>query len=225
MSPLTCALEFRHVTVQHRGSTAPIIEDLSFAIPPEQRVALLGLNGSGKTTLLLAAVGLLPAAGDITIMGTPVVPRAYRQVRAQVGFVFSVPEDQLLLPTVIDDVILAAVHAGMTRDAARERALQMLGNLGVAHLAESPLHRLSHGQKQRVALAGALVTAPPLLLFDEPSAGLDPPAKRQLARYLTALPAALLVATHDIAFAEAVCQRFLVLDHGQLREHATPPVF
>ena len=92
----------------------------------------------------------------------------------------------------------------------------MLTALGIGQLAQSSLHHLSHGQKQRVALAGALVSAPPLLLLDEPSAALDPPAKRNLARLLAAQPVAIVLATHDLDFASGLCTRFLVLEGGRI---------
>ena len=126
------------------------------------------------------------------------------------------PEDQLLFPRVIDDVAFALSRRGTPMVEATAKAIAVLASLGIAELAEMSLHQLSHGQKQRVALAGALIAEPPLLLLDEPSAGLDPPAKHGLAGLLRKAGAAMLVATHDLAFAERGCDRFVMLEQGHL---------
>lgn len=210
------ALELRDVTVRHEPEDPPAVAGVSFAIAPGERVALVGLNGSGKTTLLAAAVGLVPHDGEIRIAGERLTRRSAPDLRERVGFLFNVPEDQLLFPRVLDDVSFGLRRRGATVDEAQRKASEALAALGARHLAEFPLHHLSHGQQQRVALAGALATGPSLLLLDEPSAGLDPPGRRALAALLSKLDAAMLVATHDLDFARALCARFLMLEHGRL---------
>jgi cobalt/nickel transport system ATP-binding protein len=204
------------VTVRHQPGAEPALRSVSLALAPGERVALPGLNGSGKTTLLSATVGLVPHEGEISVCGLRVEPRSLAELRGHVGFLFNVPEDQLLFPKVVDDVAFGLLRRGVSRAEAKSQALVALEALGAAELGEAALHRLSHGQKQRVALAGALVTRPPLLLLDEPSAGLDPPGKQTLAAHLRQLPAAMLVATHDLAFARRVCQRYLLLERGRV---------
>jgi cobalt/nickel transport system ATP-binding protein len=210
------ALTCRAVTVRYEHHGTTILDEVSFEIAAGERVALVGLNGSGKTTLLMAAVGLIPHEGDIEICGTKVSAATLPKVRDQVGFLFNVPEDQLLFPRVIDDVAFALLRRGLPAAQAADKARAVLKLLELTHLAEHSLHHLSHGQKQRVALAGALVAEPPLLLLDEPSAGLDPPAKRGLADLLRQQPAAMLVATHDLAFARRFCDRFVMLAEGRV---------
>ena len=215
------ALLFRDVTVRYEPGAQPVIAGVSFSVAAGERVALVGLNGSGKTTLLLAAVGLVAHEGEICVAGIPVSRRTVAQVRERIGFLFNVPEDQLLFPKVIEDAAFGLLRRGMAAREAIEKARQMLDVLGVASLAETPLHHLSHGQKQRVALAGAIATAPPLLLLDEPSAGLDPPGKRALARLLSGLGGAMLVATHDLDFAARLCTRFVMLADGTIALNGT----
>ena len=210
------ALEFHGVTLRYEGAAAPVASDLTFSIEDGERVALVGLNGSGKTTLLSAAVGLVPHVGEIRVAGECVTPRSLARVRQRVGFVFNVPEDQLLFPAVLDDVMFGLLRDGVPRAEALLRAQHALGSLGIEHLVDAPLHHLSHGQKQRVALAGALVNDPPLLLFDEPTAGLDPLGKRTLSELLRACSAAMLIATHDLDFAARLCTRTLLLEDGHL---------
>jgi cobalt/nickel transport system ATP-binding protein len=210
------ALEFREVTVRYAVDATPVLADASFTVAPGERVALLGLNGSGKTTLLAAAVGLVPHDGEILLGGERLTRRSVSAARERIGFVFNVPEDQLLFPRVLDDVAFGLTRRGVPAADAAARAKRALSALGIEHLAGASLHHLSHGQKQRVALAGALVTEPALLLLDEPSAALDPPAKRALAAVLERLDAAMLIATHDLDFAARVCTRFLVLADGRV---------
>lgn len=210
------AISFRGVSVRYEPDDPPALVEIAFDVAAGERVALLGLNGSGKTTLLMAAVGLAPHEGAIAVDGLVVERRTLSRVRDRVGFLFNVPEDQLLFPKVEDDVAFGLLRRGASPEEARDGARRALGSLGVGHLAGAPLHHLSHGQKQRVALAGALVGEPPLLLLDEPSAGLDPPGSRALARLLSERAAAMLVATHDLDFARRLCERFVVLDAGRV---------
>lgn len=210
------ALSFRDVTVRYDHEDQPILSSISFAVQPGERMALVGLNGSGKTTLLSAAVGLVAHDGEIHVAGERLARKTIGGIRDRIGFVFNVPEDQLLFPKVLDDASFGLVRRGMRAADAAAKGRRALGALGVEHLADSPLHHLSHGQKQRVALAGALATEPSLLLLDEPTAGLDPPGRRALAQLLGCLDAAMVIATHDLDFAASLCTRFLMLDRGQL---------
>ncbi len=217
------ALELRDVTVRYHQEDRPILAGVSFALAPGERAALLGLNGSGKTTLLSAVAGLVAHEGEIRVAGDRLDHRTVGRIRDGLGFLFNVPEDQLLFPRVLDDAAFGLVRRGLPPAAALESARRALGVLGVEALAEAPLHHLSHGQKQRVALAGALVTEPSLLLLDEPTAGLDPPGRRALSGLLGELDAAMLLATHDLAFAAGLCTRFLVLDEGRIALDSRDP--
>jgi cobalt/nickel transport system ATP-binding protein len=214
MTPPVLAL--RNVTIRYETNAPVILSDVSFTVEAGERISLVGLNGSGKTTLLMAAVGLAPHEGQIEVCGVPLSRKTLTAVRDRIGFLFNVPEDQLLFPKVIDDVAFGLMRRGIPSSEAADKSLATLAALGVGHLAESSLHHLSHGQKQRVALAGAMVCEPPLLLLDEPSAALDPPGKRSLARLLQGQEAAMVVATHDLEFAAQLCTRFIMLEGGRI---------
>lgn len=209
------ALQFRGVTLYY-DARHPVVEDLSFQVGGGERVALVGVNGSGKTTVLLSCAGLASFSGQILVAGTPVTRRTLSAVREKLGFLFNTPEDQLLFPTPLEDAAFGLLRQGVPLEEANALAERMLASLGIGHLAKTPLHHLSHGQKQRVALAGALVLQPSLLLLDEPTAGLDPPARRELGAILLRMPSAMLVATHDLDFVERLCTRVLVLEGGRL---------
>jgi cobalt/nickel transport system ATP-binding protein len=209
-------LVFEDATIRWEPDAPPAVTGATFSLARGERAALVGLNGSGKTSLLMAAVGLIGHEGVIRVCGTAVGRRTLAEVRRNVGFLFNVPEDQLLFPKVVEDVAFGLLREGVDRGEAYRRAGLQLGDLGVGELAEWPLLHLSHGQKQRVALAGALVTEPPLLLLDEPTAGLDPPGRLSLARHLEGMEAAMLVATHDLDFAGRLCRRLIVLGRGRI---------
>jgi cobalt/nickel transport system ATP-binding protein len=218
------ALRLEGLRVRYDGADRPpVLDGISLELRDGERAALVGLNGSGKTTLLLALAGLVPHEGLVEVGGLRLSRKSVGEIRARIGIVFGVPEDQLLFPRVRDDVAFGLVRRGVPGPEAAERAREMLARLGVGLFAEESLHRLSHGQKQRVALAGALVTAPPLLLLDEPSAGLDPPGRGSLVRTLVATSAAMLVATHDLEFAASLCTRFLLLEGGRIAADETDP--
>ena len=213
---MTAAIELRHVSVRH-NSAKPAVQDVSLTLEEGQRVALLGLNGSGKTSLLLAAAGLIPHEGDILIQGEKLIARNAAALRENLGVVFAVPEDQLLFPLVVEDVAFGHVRRGLAPELAKERAKDTLDALGALALADRPPYELSHGERLRVAIAGALTTMPNVLLLDEPSSGLDPPGRRNLARVLAELSSAMWIATHDLDFARRCCDRYALLDGGVLR--------
>jgi cobalt/nickel transport system ATP-binding protein len=211
-------LEFVSVTVRYPGNAGSIIDAATFHVHPDERVALFGLNGSGKTTLLLAAAGIVPFTGAIRIDGISVDKKNIRKARERMGFLFNVPEDQILFPNVIDDVAYGLVRKGIALKEAHKKARSALALLGASDYAERSPFQLSHGQRQRVALAGALVTGPAVLLLDEPTSGLDPLGKLSLTEVLRSIKSSILIATHDVEFAARTCSRFLVLRNSVLRE-------
>ncbi len=212
------AIKCTNVTLRHEPDADPTLSNVSLRIEEGERVAVVGLNGTGKTTLLMSLVALVPHEGEIAIGGEILDQQSIARLRRQVGFLFNVPEDQLLFPRVIEDVAFGLLQAGKSQKESFAIARDTLRRLGVGALADKPLHHLSHGQKQRVALAGAMVTDPPLLLLDEPTAGLDPPGKLELTTLLCDQASAQLIATHDLDFADQVCSRVVLLEGGSIAE-------
>ncbi|MDA1010896.1 MAG: ATP-binding cassette domain-containing protein [Chloroflexi bacterium] len=193
------------------------LQGLSLHVEVGEKVALIGPNGAGKSTLLLNLNGVLRAqGGSVTVFGQRLTPDTEREVRGKVGLLFSNPDDQLFSPTVFDDVAYGPLHMGFPAEEVRRRTEQALAAVGVADFADRPPHRLSLGQKKRVAIATVLSMGTPLLALDEPSANLDPRARRDLISLLDALPLTILVATHDLALVTDLLPRSILLDGGQV---------
>ncbi|MGA0540993.1 energy-coupling factor ABC transporter ATP-binding protein [Neotabrizicola sp. VNH66] len=193
---------------------------LSLTLRPGQRVVVGGANGAGKTTLLRALVGLHPlAAGEVRFHGAPCRTEAqFRPLRLRVGFLFQDPDDQLFSPTVAEDVAFGPLNQGLSRAEAQARAMRQLAVMGLAHLADRPVHRLSGGEKRLVGLAGLLVMQPEVLLLDEPTAGLDADAEARLMALLDDCPAAQLIISHDAGLAARLGAASLHLSPAGLAE-------
>ena len=194
----------RQLRVQYAGASEAALAVAALDVAPGERVALVGPNGSGKTTLLSVLAGCVDYTGDVTVGGEAPKGRTLRNVRRRLGVLFENPDDQFLFPTVREDVGYAL--RGLPHEEMERRVDTLLAALGLP-TANRPIAALSRGQRQRVALAGVLAAEPGLLLLDEPTAALDEAEKRRLVDVLRASPATLLVATHDRAFAAALCPR------------------
>jgi cobalt/nickel transport system ATP-binding protein len=138
------------------------------------------------------------------------------EIRRSVGFVFQDSDDQLFMPSVLEDVAFGPLHRGVEGAEAIRRAKEILERLGIGELGDRAPYHLSAGEKKRAALAGVLVMEPDVLVFDEPTTFLDPPGQSDLARLLVALPQAKLIATHDVAFASRVASRAVFFAHGRI---------
>lgn len=200
-------IRVRQLRVQYAGASEAALAVAALDVAPGERVALVGPNGSGKTTLLSVLAGCVDYTGDVTVGGEAPKGRTLRNVRRRLGVLFENPDDQFLFPTVREDVGYAL--RGLPHEEMERRVDMLLADLGLP-TANRPIASLSRGQRQRVALAGVLAAEPGLLLLDEPTAALDEAEKRRLVDVLRASPATLLVATHDRAFAAALCPREIV---------------
>lgn len=193
------------------------VRDVDFGVRAGERVAVLGPNGSGKSTLLLHLNGLLlPTDGEVRVADLPVSEETAPAVRRKVGFVFQEPDDQLFLPTVLEDVAFGPLNAGLSAPEAEARARVELRELGLEGQAERAAHHLSGGERRLASLATVLVSEPEILVLDEPTAALDARARRLVVDLLRDRTETLVVATHDLEVALALCPRALVLDGGRL---------
>jgi cobalt transport protein ATP-binding subunit len=194
----------------------PALRDITLRLDPGEKVALVGPNGAGKSTLLLHLNGLLQGQGRIEVAGLPVTKPNLSVVRATVGLVFQNPDDQLFSPTVFEDVAFGPLHLGLPAAEVRARVARALAQVGMAGYAERLSHHLSVGEKKRIAMATVLAMDPAILALDEPSAGLDPRARRGLIDLLRDLPQAMLVSTHDMAMVRDLFPRTVIMDEGAI---------
>ena len=177
-----------------------------------ERVAVLGPNGAGKTTLMLHLNGLLAGEGALDVAASSDV----RELRAAVGLVFQDPDDQLFMPTVGEDVAFGPLNLGLTRDEVARACGPRWRPCGWSHVEDRAPHQLSLGQRRRVAIATVLAMRPRLLVLDEPSANLDPRARRELLEVLDSIDRTMLVVTHDLPFAARLCERAVILSGGRV---------
>lgn len=206
------------------------IDQLSFAYPdgnqalngvslhlsPGEKVALVGPNGAGKSTLMLHLNGILNGKGEIRVAGLAVNKENLPLIRAKVGLVFQNPDDQLFSPTVYEDVAFGPLHMGLPEPEIHQRVRQALDQVGMGKYAERLSHHLSTGEKKRIAIATVLSMQPEILVLDEPTAGLDPRARRSLIHLLRDLPQTMLVSTHDIAMVSELFERTIMMDEGRV---------
>jgi cobalt/nickel transport system ATP-binding protein len=195
------------------------LSDINLILKANQRVALVGANGSGKSTLLLHLNGLLmPQTGEIVVGEYPMQDRLLKQIRNFVGIVFQNPDDQLFMPTVGEDIAFGPTNQGIEGENLLERCYRSMAAVGLDldRYWERNANNLSGGEKKRVAIAGVLAMQPQVLVFDEPSAQLDPRSRRQLIDLLQTLPLTQLIATHDLDLALELCTRTIVLSQGKV---------
>jgi len=196
-------LKLQNVTVIYPDKTKAI-DNLSFMLNAGENIALIGENGAGKTSLLLAIAGVLkPAEGVI-------------EAPKQIGLVFQNPDDQLFMPLIYDDVAFGCRNFGLPEEQVKTRVEETLSQLNISHLKNRSSLKLSCGEKRMAAIATVLSMNPSILMFDEPTAYLDPKAKRALAETLKNLQHEKIIATHDMAFAAEVCNRVIVLKEGRI---------
>jgi cobalt/nickel transport system ATP-binding protein len=181
-----------------------------------EKVALVGPNGAGKSTLMLHLNGILAGEGDVSIAGLRIEPDNLPVIRSMVGLVFQSPDDQLFSPTVFEDVAFGPLHMGLPEDEVRARVDEALEMVHMCDYRERLSHHLSVGEKKRIAIATVLSMRPQILVLDEPSAGLDPRARRALINLLRDLPITMLVSSHDLLMVRELFPRMVIMDEGKI---------
>jgi cobalt/nickel transport system ATP-binding protein len=206
------------------------VSDLHFAYPDEHvalrgvsfnlcegdKVALVGPNGAGKSTLMLQLNGILDGRGGIEIGGMRLTRDNLPVIRAMVGLVFQNPDDQLFSPTVFEDVAFGPLHMGLPEEEVLGRVDSALEAVRMSSYRDRLSHHLSVGEKKRIAIATVLSMNPKILILDEPSAGLDPRARRTLINLLRELPITMLISTHDMRMVQELFPRTIVMDDGRI---------
>ncbi len=195
-----------------------ILRDVSFKLEDGERLGLMGATGSGKSTLLENLIGLKrPNSGKILINDIPVEDKTLPQIRRLIGFGFQDANDQLFMPTILEDITFGPLNYGVSKAIAIDKARELLMEFGLEAFANRSAHELSGGQRRLAALAAILALEPEILILDEPTAGLDPAWRRKLAQVLLNWQGKIiLIASHDLHWLSRVTQRALVLNGGQI---------
>ncbi|MGP9723383.1 energy-coupling factor ABC transporter ATP-binding protein [Corynebacterium sp. AOP40-9SA-29] len=209
---------YREAGVIIDGSTIlhPVTLDLT-----EQRISIVGANGSGKSTLIRMINGLTPAtSGTVEVDGVPVGRRG-RKVRGAVGFLFSDPDNQIIMPSVAEDVAFSLRGSGLSRPQIAERVAHALRAVGLEGKDEQSPHLLSGGEKQMLALASITALSPQVVVADEPSCLLDLVNRNRLRRTLDSLEQQVITVTHDLDLA-ADADRTICVDDGRIVGDGAP---
>jgi biotin transport system ATP-binding protein len=202
------------VAIDGRPAPKTLLRELSLNLT-ERRIGIIGSNGSGKSTLLRLINGLVaPTEGTVRVDGADTV-RAVREVRRRVGFVFTDPLSQLVMPTGREDVELSLRRSVRNGAERRARAEAVLDRFGLLPLADQSIYELSGGERQLLALAAVLAVSPDVLVLDEPSTLLDLRNRELLRRTLAGLQQQVILSTHDLELAEDM-DRVLVVDSGRV---------
>jgi biotin transport system ATP-binding protein len=206
--------------VRHRFGERVVLEGIDLRLS-EHRIGIVGANGSGKSTLARMINGLVrPTAGTVTVDGLDAT-RDGKRVRASVGFVFTDPDNQIVMPTVAEDVAFSLRRSGLPAAEVEARVAVALDQFGLAGHADHPSHLLSGGQKQLLALAAVLVRRPAVVVADEPTTLLDLRNARRVSDLLMGLPQQLIIVTHQLELLSGY-DRVVVLDAGRVVADGPP---
>ncbi len=192
------------------------LQNINLTVNAGEKIGIVGANGAGKSTLLLHINGVITGQGTILVDGMECNKHNLGKIRARVGVVFQNPDDQLFSITVHDDVAYGPRYQGLSRDEIDRRVAEALRAVQMSEYADRNPYHLSGGEKKRIAIATVLSMEPEILVFDEPTAGLDPRARRELIELLETLPQTLLIATHDLDLVERMTDRMIIMNSGRI---------
>jgi cobalt/nickel transport system ATP-binding protein len=212
---VSCAVHARGLEYRYPNGRQAL-RGIELHVEHGERVALLGPNGAGKTTFMLHLNGLMRGNGSLEVAGLEVGDENLHALRGRVGLVFQDPDDQLFMPTVTEDVAFGPLNQDLDPSAVHERVAEALDAVRMRHVAERAPYQLSMGERRRVAIATVLAMHPALLVLDEPSANLDPRARRELLDVLARIERTMLVTTHDLPLAAELCERAVILADGRV---------
>ena len=193
------------------------LKNINLNLSKGERLAVLGPNGAGKTTLILHLNGILgDLNGQITLNNKPFSEENISKIRKSVGLVFQDPDDQLFMPTVLEDVMFGPKNFGFSDELVEKNSIKALEQVKMLQFQDKPPHHLSFGQKRKVAIASVLASEPELLVLDEPSSNLDPASRRELIDILKNLDVSIILVTHDLPMALEICNRSIILNDGKI---------
>ncbi|MHA2427596.1 MAG: energy-coupling factor ABC transporter ATP-binding protein, partial [Candidatus Hermodarchaeia archaeon] len=196
------------------------LEEINFQVGLHERAVILGANGAGKSTLLSVMCGIIEASqGTIKILDRELTAKSVFDLRSSIGLVFQEPDNQLFMPTLWEDVAFGPLNMGLPEDEVNERVDEALEVVGLSQFKEKPPHHLSVGEKKRAAIATVLSMRPKILVFDEPTAHMDPRSRKEFLNFLSRIHSegnlTIITATHDVDMVPLLADRAYVIKEGK----------
>lgn len=208
-------IEFQNVSFAFENNKE-VLKNLSFNIEKGESVGLIGANGAGKSTLMKLMVGLLTGDGRITIDGVEVNRKKLYEIRGKIGFVLQNSDDQMFMPTVLEDMMFAPLNYGLSRGEAEKKVDEVLARLNISEYKDKYNHKISGGEKRMAAIATILAMDPEIILMDEPTSALDPYNRRIVINTIKELNQTKLIASHDLDMILDTCDRVILLSKGEI---------
>lgn len=215
-------IKIKDVYVEYTDKTEAV-NGIDITVENEKCVGIIGANGAGKSTLLLSIMGLVPIKkGEIEVDGIKSDKKTISHIRKNVGMVFQNPDDQLFMPTVYDDLMFGPKNYGMDGEKSEQYAIEILKMLDIENLKDRLTHKLSWGEKRKVAIASVLMLKPSTMLLDEPTSFLDPKSRSNLMNLLKKLDCTKIITTHDLDMALDICDRIIIIKDGKKAADGKP---
>jgi len=213
-------IETRNLRYSYRG-TDLALDNVNFVAGRKKRIAVIGANGAGKSTLFKHFNGILkPTSGEVLIRGEPITRQNIRDVRKFVGVVFQNPDDQIISPTVEQDVAFGPANLGLDSKTIQHRVDEALRIVGIEELRNRVPHHLSGGEKKRVSIAGIIAMEPQVMVIDEPTAGLDPQGVSDLIDFINTLPEkygmTVITSTHHLDIVTEIADEIWIMNKGSV---------
>lgn len=219
-------IELKDVSYFYASSKTKALDNINLSIYPGEKIAILGANGAGKSTLFRHLNGILkPASGQMLVKNKSISKKNIKEVRQTVGIVFQNPDDQILAPTVEQDVAFGPINMGFSEEEVAKRVKESLELVHLSGFEDRSPHHLSGGQKKLVAIAGILAMQPAVVVLDEPTAGLDPFTASKIMHVIEQMNKELgitvILSTHDVDIVPLFADRVYVIHHGRVEAEGT----
>lgn len=219
-------IELTNVSYIYASSKTKALDNINIEIYPGEKIAILGANGAGKSTLFKNLNGIIkPSSGEILVKGERISKNTITRVRQTVGIVFQNPDDQIIAPTVEQDIAFGPINMGLSEKEVESRVKEAIELVNISGLEERSPHHLSGGQKKLVAIAGILAMKPEVIVLDEPTAGLDPFSAGEIMKVMDRMNRELgitvILSSHDVDIIPLFAERVYVLHHGRLEAEGT----
>ncbi len=193
------------------------LDNITFLLGHGESVGVVGANGAGKSTLLSILSGIVfPQKGSVRVGDIPVTKKTLAEVRRSIGLVFQEPDDQLFMTSVYDDVAFGPRNYRLDEKEVEQRVIRALEEVGISHLKDRPPYKLSGGEKKLAAIAAVISMKPDILIMDEPTASLDPKARRKVMNILKSFSHTKIITSHDLDMIMDMCERTIILKSGKI---------